>query len=147
MKNKIMWKIQQTQHITSLVGCLMIAGCSQTPYSPEKMEQTLEDMELERGRTVETIHYRDMEDWVYLDKYHIIFKTKRNGNYLISFQDTCYGLSDDAQLILESTTGTLSKFDDILINHRIAGIEDVEYCAIQDIVQLETHDNFVVEEP
>lgn len=128
---------------TIIFSSLLAASCSQTPYSPEAMEQTLDDMELKRSNPVETISYRNMKDWVYLDKYHIIFKAKRDESYLISFQDICYGLSDDAQLILESTTGTLSKFDDIVVNHRFTG---AEICSIKDIIKLVNRETLVVEE-
>ena len=125
-------------NILGVIIALLLSSCSQTPYSEQTVEQSLADEQLERGESVEEISYMNFDTWKYLDKFHMLVKTNRNNQYLISFTHRCSSFSKSAVPIFEYRTRTLTKFDSIKIMDTFGGAHEV--CPIDSIIKLNTID-------
>lgn len=121
-----------------LVALFSLAACSQTPYAEQTLEQALSDEQLAPGNSVEEISYLNFDSWKYLDKYHMLVKTSRDEQYLISFTHRCSTFSKNSIPVFEYRTRTLTKFDSIKIMDSFGFGPEV--CPIEAIVKLNAID-------
>ena len=121
----------------TLASFLLLNGCAQTPSndkadSEAKLQEVLSDMELEPSGAIERIPNFQIDNWKYLDHYHVIIETRRE-QYLIAFQTYCSGINNTLKIGYTSRTGSLTKFEKILVEQPLSQPEE---CYIEDIVKL-----------
>ncbi len=126
--------------ITSLSFVSLLSACGQS-IQPDQdtVTTTLDDMELKKGRQVERIRDYRVDSWRYVDAYNLIIKAGLKEQYLISLRGPCPELRNAFQIGFTSRTGTLDKFEDIVVSDRING---TRRCGISDIVKLEGLDEY-----
>lgn len=129
--------------IPFVIAQLTLSGCTQNPVSQQAnaeaaINETLADMKLERSSTVQRIPDFQIDNWKYVDHYHIIIETRPKERYLIAFQMYCDGISNRFKIGYTSKTGALDRFEKIIVEQPLGRMEE---CYIQDIVKLKNIDN------
>ena len=126
-----------------IITVLALTACSQNPTSPQAdseatVAEKLADMKLEKSSTMERIPNFQIDSWKYIDHYHIIIETHPKESYLIAFQTYCDGISNTLKIGYTSKTGSLDRFEKIIVEQPLGRMEE---CYIQDIVKLKSLDN------
>lgn len=123
--------------VMSLFSCLALLACASQPQSAdtdEKIASTLEDMQLQKTEKIERIRDYRVDSWRYIDNSNLIIKAGLRDNYLVSLRVPCINLNGAFSIGFTSTTGSLDKFEDIIVRDSFGR---AERCPIADIVKLE----------
>jgi hypothetical protein len=109
-------------------------ACTQTPERTRAdVESTLNEMDLARDRTVQSIRDYRIRGWRYVDPYHVVLTSGRRENYLVSFMTPCFGLNSAFAIGFTSTAGGVTEFEDIVVE---GPGRRAEVCPIREIVRL-----------
>lgn len=139
--------MKTTAFLTLLLSMLALLACStqetnrngdestsRKERSNEKVQSTLEEMDLETHGKVDRISSFRIESWRYIDDFHLIIEAARKEQYLVEFRQPCFGLSSAFQIGFTESVGGLTKFDRILVSN--TGARGNEVCHISEIVRL-----------
>lgn len=119
----------------------LLMACSQTIERDRDttLAGTLDEMHLSKGEKVERIRDYRVDSWRYVDQYNLIIEAGKNEHYLVSLRVPCPELRNQFQIGFTSSTGTLDKFENIVVKDRLSGTRE---CGISDIVKLEAIDEY-----
>lgn len=123
--------------ITSILGVVMIAGCTTTAHEGETTAEHLARLGYEQGEALESIRRYDISGWGYIDRQHITLDGGPGRRYLISFRSPCNNLAFGNTLAYSTTVGALTRLDKI-ISIDTGGLP--EHCPIDRIYKLEKVD-------
>ena len=121
--------------VFSLFIGLAIVACSNQPRvtSEEKVSAALEQLKMTPATKTERIRDYQVTGWRYIDAYNLIIQAGLKDQYLVSFQSPCFPLQTAFAIGFTSRTGTLDKFEDIIVRDSVGR---PERCAISEIVKL-----------
>lgn len=116
----------------------LLAACSHTQTDSKMGEELLNtfliEEELQLSGSTDRIVNFTIDSWKYVNPYHIMIKTRRDDQYLVSLRTYCRGLDTVLVIGTTGTTGSLTKFDNIIFKDSFSGREN---CSIKDIIKLE----------
>lgn len=119
--------------ISITMGALLTLGGCATSHQNEPLEVRLADRNLQQGEAVERIQNYRINGWNALDEEHLIIETGPSERYLVTLMTHCAGLRSSETVGFSTTTGGVTRFDDITVSGP-GGI--VEECPIKSIHRL-----------
>lgn len=139
-------KIAALVAVSSLLGACATEG--QRPSSQDKVNAALEERNLMIDERKNQIPRFTIDNWIYVDNYHVIVEAARDEQYLVEFGQPCFALNGAISIGFTSTTGSITKFDEVIVDNNVprgsamcsvrpglrAPCDNI--CRIKDIIQL-----------
>lgn len=120
--------------LVSFLVSFLVTACSSGGVRPT-VEERIAAMGLTTGEGDQRIPHYQINGWSALDDQNLILTAGVNDRYLVKLQTSCMNLDGAFFLGFTTPTGSLDKFEDIVVQRAGYGRE---YCAIQDIIRLQS---------
>lgn len=92
-----------------------VAACATSPSEPESLDQKLAKKDYQVLEEVDRISKYDIDGWVYVDDYNVVFQSGPSEEYLLSFRQRCINLRGAQAIAFSTTAGRVMRFDKVVV--------------------------------